>query len=260
MSEQTIWNALRKELNPYAAAAAMGQFQAESAMRSNNLQDTYETALGFTDESYTKAVDNGVYSLSRFMNDCAGYGLCQWTYWTRKRSLYNYLKQQSLSIADEDGQVAFFLKEVKEYPAVYSILKTATSVKTASDILLTGYEMPADQSESAKNYRASLGQEFYNKYAGAPSTVSSQPTTTTSTTTANKYCDVKLPVLQSGSKGIPVYMLQVALKYKGYALGSGGIDGDFGPSTLLAVNNCRKYNNLSITGQVDKELWEVLIQ
>ena len=43
--------------------------------------------LGFTDESYTEAVDNKTYK--NFIYDKAGYGLVQWTYWSLKRDLYN---------------------------------------------------------------------------------------------------------------------------------------------------------------------------
>jgi hypothetical protein len=38
------------------------------------------------DASYTAAVDNGSYT--NFTHDFAGYGLAQWTYWSRKQGLF----------------------------------------------------------------------------------------------------------------------------------------------------------------------------
>jgi hypothetical protein len=69
----------------------MGNMKAESALNSKNLQQSYERKLGFTDDTYTEAVDKGTYK--NFIYDKAGYGLVQWTYWSLKEELYNYAKQ-----------------------------------------------------------------------------------------------------------------------------------------------------------------------
>ena len=44
-------------------------------------------------------------------------------------------------------------------------LKKAGSVRAASDAVLTGYEKPADQSETVKKKRAEYGEGYYKKYA-----------------------------------------------------------------------------------------------
>ncbi len=44
-------------------------------------------------------------------------------------------------------------------------LKGATSVRQASDAVLTGYERPANQSDAVKAKRAGYGQGYYDKYA-----------------------------------------------------------------------------------------------
>ena len=82
-TERTIWNFLRcKGLSPAGAAGLMGNLYAESGLNPQNLQNSYEKCLGFTDTAYTAAVDSGAYS--NFVHDSAGYGLAQWTYWSRK--------------------------------------------------------------------------------------------------------------------------------------------------------------------------------
>lgn len=59
-AEKTIWDFLYGKLgNAYGVAGLMGNLYAESALRPNNLQNTYEKKLGLSDAQYTAAVDNG---------------------------------------------------------------------------------------------------------------------------------------------------------------------------------------------------------
>lgn len=161
---KTIWDFLiGKGLNAYAVAGIMGNLQAESALNPQNLQNTYEKKLGYTDNTYTQAVDNGTYT--NFVKDSAGYGLAQWTYWSRKQALLQYAQSAKKSIGDLAMQLEFLWKELQGYTSVMKTLKSATSVRQASDAILTGYEKPANQGESVKTKRAGYGQTFYDKYA-----------------------------------------------------------------------------------------------
>ena len=113
MSAQIIWNFLKKEgFNDYGVAGLMGNLDAESGLRSNNLQDTYSREFGLSDTQYTQKVDNGTYT--NFVKDEAGYGLAQWTYWSRKQNLLNYAKAKGKSIGDLEMQLGFLCKELKE--------------------------------------------------------------------------------------------------------------------------------------------------
>lgn len=160
---KTIWDFLiGKGLNAYAVAGIMGNLQAESALNPQNLQNTYEKKLGYTDNTYTQAVDNGTYT--NFVKDSAGYGLAQWTYWSRKQALLQYAQSAKKSIGDLAMQLEFLWKELQGYTSVMKTLKSATSVRQASDAILTGYEKPANQGESVKTKRAGYGQTFYDKY------------------------------------------------------------------------------------------------
>ena len=166
---KTIWNYLKgKGLNAYAVAGIMGNLYWESGLKPTNLQNTYEKSLGMTDAQYTAAVDNGSYK--NFVKDSAGYGLAQWTYWSRKEGLLKAAQAAKKSIGDLGVQLDYLWKELQGYTNVMKVLKSATSVKTASDIILTEFERPADQSDSAKSKRASIGQGYYDKYAGKTST------------------------------------------------------------------------------------------
>ena len=165
-NEEKIWNYLKgKGLNSYGTAGLMGNLYAESALNPQNIQNSYEKSLGYTDAAYTAAVDSGTYH--NFVRDAAGYGLAQWTYWSRKEALLSYVKGLGASVGDLEAQLGFLFKELSEGYAssVLAVLKSATSVRQASDVVLTKYERPADQSERAKEKRASYGQTYYDKYA-----------------------------------------------------------------------------------------------
>ena len=95
---KTIWDYFKeKGLNEYGIAGLMGNLKAESNLNPKNLQQTYEKSLKMTDDSYTKSVDDGTYI--NFINDKAGYGLAQWTWWSRKENLLKFAnKEYALSI------------------------------------------------------------------------------------------------------------------------------------------------------------------
>lgn len=164
-TEEKIYRRLKAAgLNDFGVSGAMGNLFAESGLRSDNLQNSFEKKLGYTDVSYTAAVDSGTYT--GFVRDGAGYGLCQWTYWSRKQNLLAFAKTAKKSIGDCDMQLDFFLKELAEsYPQVLAVLKTAKSVREASDAMLRKFERPADQSEANCKRRAEYGQKYYDKYA-----------------------------------------------------------------------------------------------
>ena len=174
--DKYVWDKLKGAIgNEFGVAGLMGNLQAESGVRSNNLQNSYEKSLGISDDVYTKAVDENIYT--NFVKDSAGYGLAQWTYWSRKQNLLDYAKTHNKSIGDLAMQVDFLLIELKQYKDVWAVLQTATSVKQASDVVLTQFEKPRDQSDKVKEQRASYGLDFYNKYAsGAIPQPTSQPT------------------------------------------------------------------------------------
>lgn len=172
-NEKAIWNFLiGKGLNAYAAAGIMGNLYAESVFNPRNLQNSSEKKLGLSDDEYTAAVDAGTYT--NFVKDCAGYGLAQWTYYTRKQGLLNKAKAAGKSVGDLNIQLSFLWEELQGYKKVMQQLKAAGSVAEAASAFMIGFERPADQSATAQKKRASYGQKYFDKYAGsrpaAPST------------------------------------------------------------------------------------------
>ena len=164
-TEDKIWSYLKSQgLSDVGVSIIMGHGFAESGLKPDNLQNSYEGKLGMADAEYTEMVDNGTYT--NFVNDKAGYGLFQWTYWSRKQALLTYAKSTGKSIGDLEMQLGFLMQELSQgYKALLAMLKTSTSIKEASDAFLLQFERPADQSEAAKVKRAGYGQKYFDKYA-----------------------------------------------------------------------------------------------
>lgn len=178
MTKHTIWNVLRSAgMTPEGAAGLMGNLKAESDLDPRNLQNTYERKLGYTDAAYTAAVDSGNYA--NFANDAAGYGLAQWTYPARKAALLRFAKGEGVSVGNLDMQLRFLIKELREeYPAVWTSLCMAKTVRAASDIVLLQFERPADTSEQVRKLRAGFGEQLLAELsAGSTETAEEDPPT-----------------------------------------------------------------------------------
>ena len=158
------------------ACGLIGNLEAESDGFYTNrveylcLKRLKEKGKVYTHATYTAAIDSGKISCEEFLHPLSGkqygYGLAQWTSPGRKSGLWNFAKQRGVSIADEDMQLDFLLKELREsYSPVLAILKSATTIRQASDVVLKKFEIPANTGESVCESRAARGQKFYNDYA-----------------------------------------------------------------------------------------------
>ena len=163
--ERIIWSFLKgKGLNDFAVAGIMGNLYAESGLKSNNLENYYESKLAMTDAEYTAAVDNGTYT--NFVHDKAGYGLAQWTYYTRKQALLDFAKECGASIGNLNMQLDFFWQELQGYSSLLSLMQDVNDVDIATVLFLKDFERPADQSTAVQLKRADFAQKFYDEFAG----------------------------------------------------------------------------------------------
>ena len=163
------WYLKQMGMTDEGAAGVMGNMEAESNINPKNLQDSYETSLGYTDDSYTEAVDNGKYK--NFANDSAGYGLVQFTSSNLKQDLYDHVKEENKSIGSLSGQLETLNKQLtNSYSSLLSKLKSTKSVSEAASAFMLNYERPADQSSSAQSGRANRAKNYYDKFKGTEGT------------------------------------------------------------------------------------------
>lgn len=155
-----IWDVLHaKGFGDNASAAIMGNMKAESDLRSNNV----ENRSGINDILYTDRVNNST-DENYFIHDGYGYGLCQWTYSTRKRGLYRWCQSTGKSIDDIECQIEYMCFELQnDFPGLYKKLLQGDTVDKLSADFCTVYENPADKSPSVLEYRYKLSIDILNE-------------------------------------------------------------------------------------------------
>ena len=160
MSAKTIYDQLRAVgMTAEGACGLMGNFQAESAMRSNNVEDR----SGIDDDRYVQMVDGGGYDFQTDYGHHYGFGLAQWTLASRKQNLQNWAKKRGVSIADEAMQVDFAVWELSnQFPAVWQLLTTSHDLYECARIVCIQYERPAVNNVDA---RYQFARNFFSALA-----------------------------------------------------------------------------------------------
>lgn len=224
MGAREIYSRLRATgLTHEGACGLMGNMQAESAMRANNAQDGM---TGLTDAEYTAAADAGTID---FVRDATGYGLCQWTYCSRKQALLDFARARRVSVGDEAMQVDFCIHELRnDYPALFTELCESNSVYDCAARVCREYERPAvDNSD----LRAAYAQGFYNWLN----------TDTADSGGNHSAAGVNTDDLKTSLTNESVMHLQAILASYGYDLGtslcSSGVDGLIGKKTVSALKD-----------------------
>lgn len=171
---KAIWDGLLSWINnEYGVAGLMGNLYAESGCVPFRVQGDLTFPFDYS-RNYTSRVDNNTVSEYAFVNNKPdnahgkGYGLAQWTFYSRKQQLYNLYKNTPYtSIGGVDTGLAMLKLELDSggsYAGVGTVLKTAASVRQASDYAFYNYEAPADQSETARQTRENYANDIYNMY------------------------------------------------------------------------------------------------
>ena len=164
-NENKVWNYLRSQgLTKAGAAGLMGNLKAESGIRSVVYQDSYKGRMGWTDQQYVDKVNSGAYSEHSFVHDAIGFGLAQWTYYTRKQALYNMCKGR---IGSMNCQLNYLATEMpSDFSGVWNVLLSSNSVDECALKVLFDFETPVDQSYSVQQYRIGLAQGYYDTFSG----------------------------------------------------------------------------------------------
>lgn len=161
MSTKTIYDRLRRYgLTVEGACGLMGNFQAESAMRSNNVEDR----SGMDDDRYTALADSGSYDFLTDYGKHYGYGLAQWTLASRKEDLLNTARKRGVSVSDEAMQVDFAIWELSnQWPKLWELLTTSHDLYECTRQVCLDYERPASPNVDA---RYAFALDFFNALAG----------------------------------------------------------------------------------------------
>lgn len=158
-NERIIFDLLReKGYSADAACGILGNLHVESGLKPNNVQNSFEKQFG-SDAEYTAMVNSGKYSKDQFVKDSVGYGLAQWTYWSRKEGLYIYCMTHSKDISNLNDQINFLHNEVVAR-GLFDKLNACKSAYDAGVLFMVEFEKPKNQSDAAKKNRGNIAMMF----------------------------------------------------------------------------------------------------
>ncbi len=236
----------------------MGNMQAESGMKSNIAQRGM-TAL--SDEEYTAAAAEWPV---KFIHDGVGYGLCQWTYWSRKQALFNFAQEHGTSVGDEGMQAEFCISELKnDYPGLWALLCSVTDIYTAASEVCTVYERPAVNNITV---RAGYANQLANRakregwgnnpsVAYGDSSLYKGAESTDGTEGAEVYWPPR--VICEGMSGDDVAVAQAILKARG---GDVVITGEFDTRFKNRIMQWQNFSGLAADGIIGAATWAALLR
>lgn len=144
-------------LDNVGTAAIYGNIMAESSGYPDIMQGDF-SATREKSKNYINNMINGVTDFAGWCRDGVGYGLCQWTYWTRKAGLYTYAGDK---IDDARKQLEYMTTET-EYKNCLPALKSG-DLNTACDKFCATYENPAVKNYNTRRIYAKEGLDILNK-------------------------------------------------------------------------------------------------
>lgn len=174
---KAVWDNLMTYINnPIGVAALMGNLFAESGIVPYRCEkDNNSTNKFLASKNYTKDVDSGLVSENAFVNGGLyegkpGYGLAQWSYYSRKQALYNMWKSGNYnSIGNIDLALVYLKSELDThgYNDTLSVLQNATDIRAASNHVLFYFENPTLQGQEVQDKRYAYSQDIYDIYNGS---------------------------------------------------------------------------------------------
>ena len=252
MSELNILKLLvQGGMTPISACAMGGNMYCESTMESNIAQ---RGMTSLSDAEYTAAADAGTIN---FVYDAVGYGLCQWTYYTRKQKLLEYARAYGTSVGDETMQVKFCLEELRtEYASLWSYLQTAQGLYEAAARICKEYERPAVNNIQD---RASAGNSLYMAH-GSELESGEMQAMTGELAMSNAQCAIE------GANGLPQISESsvsnasdyAAAKYASLLLESMGYNVVWLGLTAC-VKDFQQKNGLTVDGIIGEKTWTALL-
>ena len=265
MSDRTIYEYLRQGgLSAAGACAVMGNMQCESAMRSDNVQD----GMGYSDADYVRDVNNGTISKYSFCHDARGFGLCQWTFYTRKQELWEMTVGKGISIADEKAQCQLCINELKrDYNGLYQYLCSDNcAIDAATRRVCSEYERPAVNNYSP---RIDAACRFFNEFHDVQPEEPDEPEDPDIIHPDNRRACYHLEfgdgcVRRGHKPQDSIKAWQSLLLCWGMDIGADGIDGQFGADTQKATKAWQEKAkslgaDVEVNGVVDTDDWEQII-
>ena len=257
MSTQAIFERLRKAgCTVTGALSLMGNWKEESNLEPCRLQGDFQPDR-WPSKEYARKVDNALVSDEWFYLDGKGWGIPQFTFWTRKKGFLEFCRKRSISIANEEANVDYALQELKtesQYSKLWALLSTCeeNQLYTAVERVCREFERPAYNNVNVRyQYALDIKKEMQS---WATENIDNSLAKYWPPRGAKGGKDD--PGLCKGMNGPDVEALQGLLYAHGYTYGS--TKGVFGDSTDRAVRKYQTDNNLVSDGIAGPITWAAI--
>lgn len=239
------------------AAGSIANVEAESAFKSNNLQDCYNASFGVSDEEYTAQIDAG----TRSFIDSAGYGLAQWTAPDRKKYMLSFHRARGKSIGDFPTQVDCMISEMRSYAKAWNVCTVSNDPAECGYMVCKYYEIPAN-TEAQALHRGARAQEWFDWLRTLTDVSGAAPTpdagAIAAPITPEKPETWPPRTIDSHCGGWPeVKLLQALLFCHGYNVLTDGIWTD---ELTEKIKESQEANGLKADGCVGPMTWQALLK
>lgn len=253
---QTIYNLLRKAgMTEAGALGVLGNWECESNCEPYRMQGDF-SANRILSKEYVAKVMNGAISRDQFAHDQKGFGLAQWTYFSRKYALYDFWKAYGGKLDDVQMQTEFAIKEfMRDFIADWRLLCSSSDIYEAAKAVCYRFENPAVKNDKAR-YQASLNIK-------AELQLGEWEKTEVVITEPEKEQAIKSEywpprVICKGMQGADVEVLQAVLKARGWL--QQNPDGIFGSFLEEKVKEFQAMYHLDMDGIVGPQTWGELLK
>ena len=197
-NQEIIWNYFKDQgFTDAAAAGILGNLESESLCDPENLENSANRKSGVTDQQFTQWVDDGTIDRDEFVwsdvygvysNRTYGYGLAQWTYWSRKQALYDFVQEQGSSIGDLTAQLDFMMQEIRSFKLT-DFLRETRDVASACVRFHDRYE---GSSGSARQFAARIARarDIFDRFGDPDSVIAPVRFPQKESYTAGQFSDV----------------------------------------------------------------------
>lgn len=132
------------------ALGVLGNWECESNCEPGRVQGDF-SPYRTVSKAYVQSLNDGKLTMVGFARDQKGFGLAQWTYFTRKEEMYHEWKMSGLAIDSVEFQVAFALKEFqRDFAGDLKTLMTTNDIYTACQVVCARFENPAVHNVGAR--------------------------------------------------------------------------------------------------------------
>ncbi len=248
--EEIYQRAIQAGFTKEAACALLAMIQGESAFLSDNAEDRIH-AYGISDEEYLRRAEAGLVTINgrNFIYDEVGFGYAQWTFWSRKRFLYEYCVEKGKSLADHETQKEFIFVEMeRDFPGIWKLCHESHDLSEITKLLINIWENPADHDKAYK-VRFPYAQAWLAKSSNwkVEDDISEKDT-------AERTWPPR--TIQKGLNWPETYLLQSALNCHNFSV---VINGIFDERTENKVKDYQVANKLTADGIVGPMTWRSLL-